>query len=109
MIGWRVGIGAGLIFLIVLPLLFPFFESPPRNWLVPDPADLPRLGSLLLNSLILVAGVLALALPIGVALAVLLFRTNFPIRGPILLIVMLSLFLPVAVQVSAWQGLLGTL
>ncbi|MBI3408320.1 MAG: iron ABC transporter permease [Planctomycetes bacterium] len=109
MTGWRLGSGAGLILVVALPLLFPFFEQPPWHWLALDSAEFPRLGSLAWNSIVLVAGVLALALPLGTLLAVLLFRTDLPLRRAVLFATVLLVFIPVAVQVSAWQGLLGNL
>src|SRR5256885_151088 len=63
----------------------------------------------LINSAILAAGALGIALPVGVTLAVLV--TRFDIRGRQLAMVCLGmqLFLPLYVQLSAWDAALGKL
>jgi iron(III) transport system permease protein len=107
---WRLGMGAGLILVVALPLVFPFLEIPRWDFFFEiDGSDLSRLGYLAWQSIVLVAGVLALALPLGIFLAVLLFRTDLPLRKLILFATILLLFIPVPVQVSGWQGLLGHL
>src|SRR5437879_3687229 len=103
--GWRLGIGSALLLAVVLPLLYPFVEISGWRPLALEWSELPRLGLLSVQSLLLVAGTLALALPFGVLLAILLFRTDLPLRQPVLFATILLLFIPVPVQVSAWQGL----
>ncbi|HEY2761749.1 MAG TPA: hypothetical protein VGI75_13425, partial [Pirellulales bacterium] len=63
----------------------------------------------LINSAVLATGTLAIALPVGVTLAVLL--TRFAVPGRRLAIVCLGvlLFLPLYVQLSAWDAALGKL
>ncbi len=103
---WR---GAALVLLALLvgaPLLTPLLE-----WLRGGGRTLFLLG----NTLLLVAGTLAEALPLGIAAAVLLYRTDLPGRRALRLLVLAALFVPLAVLTTAWQaalgggGLLGTL
>src|SRR4051794_29337612 len=67
-----------------------------------------RLLLLLGNTLLLVAGTVAVALPLGTAAAVLLYRTDLPGRRALRLLTLAALFVPLAVQASAWQAALGS-
>src|SRR5437660_1641487 len=62
---------------------------------------------LLTNTVLLVGGTVAVALPLGSAAAVLLYRTDLPGRRPLRLAVLATLFVPLAVLASAWQAALG--
>jgi iron(III) transport system permease protein len=104
---WRLAAAAGLLLLVGVPLAEPFFDvlSHPASsgaW-----ADAPRLLSLAGNTCLLVAGTLALALPAGIAAAVLLFRTDLPLSRALLSLTILSLFVPLPLLTSAWQAALG--
>jgi iron(III) transport system permease protein len=56
---------------------------------------------------LLILGTLALALPVGVAGAVLLYRTDLPGRRLFLFLVLLTLFIPLPLFASGWQAILG--
>jgi iron(III) transport system permease protein len=66
--------------------------------------DLPRGWGLALNTLIVAGFVAAGALVVGTFLAVLLARTNLPGRAPLGLALTALLFIPLYVQVSAWDA-----
>jgi iron(III) transport system permease protein len=59
------------------------------------------------NTLLLVTGTLCLALPLGSAAAVLLYRTNLPGRHVLRFFTVLTLFVPLPVLTTAWQVALG--
>ncbi len=63
----------------------------------------------LLNSALLALGALAIALPIGVSLALLLARFNLPGRRLGIACLGLLLFLPLYIQLSAWDAAFGKL
>src|ERR1019366_2063363 len=60
-----------------------------------------------LNTLILTGSTIALAVPAGVGLAVLVFRTSFFGRRILLFFLALSLLVPLPIIVTSWQALLG--
>jgi iron(III) transport system permease protein len=102
----------GLTAFVFAPLFTPFREmalvmvqEPKAMQLSPDDAD--RLRQLGLNTLALTAGTLAAAVPLGVGLAVLLFRTSFFGRRFLLFVLAILLFIPLPVLVSSWQGFFG--
>jgi iron(III) transport system permease protein len=105
---WRLAAGLLLFALIGLPLALPLasllFE--PRAWLVWT--DSARLHLLLRNSSLLLAGTLALALPVGVVAGILFYRTNLPGRRFYRWVVLLTLFIPLPLFASAWQAILGS-
>lgn len=105
---WRVAVAILLAALIATPLCLPACEllgDPEawRAWL-----DFPRLASLARNSLLLVGGTLALCLPAGVLTAVLLYRTDLPMRRPFRALVLLTLFVPLPLFTSGWQAAVGS-
>jgi iron(III) transport system permease protein len=105
--GCRVGYSLGLAVFVVVPLLMPFgglLDSATWQW---TSDDLDRLFQLGFITLILTLGTLALSLPLGLCLAVLLCRTHFLARRFLLFLLALSQFVPLPVIVSSWQGLLG--
>lgn len=108
MTGWRAAVLALLLVLIGLPLLTPFRDafSHPAAWHVWDEGG--RLLELARNTLLLVAGTLALALPAGVVGAVLLYRTDLPYRGLFRFVALLTLFVPLPLFASGWQAALGS-
>jgi iron(III) transport system permease protein len=81
---------------------------------VSDPAawhswtEAPRLLALARNTFFLVAGTLLLAMPLGVAGSVLLYRTDLPLRRLWHLLILLTLFVPLPLFTSGWQVVLGS-
>jgi iron(III) transport system permease protein len=104
---WRFTVGLVLLFIIGAPGAMPFLELlvHPPGWKAWTEAD--RLFSLATNTLALLTGTLALALPIGVAAAVLLYRTDLPLRRLLRFLTILTLFVPLPLFTSAWQAALG--
>lgn len=105
---WRLALVLLLFFLVVLPLALPFAEflrEPDAGQVWSDRA---RLADLAWNTVLLVGGTMVLALPVGVAGAVLLYRSDVPLRGLLRFLVVLTLFVPLPLFASAWQAALGT-
>ncbi len=71
-------------------------------------AETPRLLSLARNTAWLVLGTLALTIPVGVCLALLLYRSDLPGRHLIRRVIVLLLFVPLPLEASAWQAALGS-
>jgi len=63
----------------------------------------------LLNSAILAAGAVAIALPLGTLLAIVLTKFSFPGRDAAVAFLGVLLFLPLYVQLSAWDAAFGKL
>jgi iron(III) transport system permease protein len=107
MILWRLGVALLLLLLVGLPLAWPA-----RGLLTaaawPDADTLIRIGFLSRNTALLVLLVELLAVPVGVGLAVLLFRTDLPGRALALVLLLLSLFVPLPLITSGWQAMLGS-
>lgn len=96
---------AGLVLLAgaapALAGLSRMLDDRPAAWeAVADPVLWERLGSRLLLSL----GVMAAALPLGIAQAWLLVRSDLPLRGLLFALVPLPLFLPPLLHVLTWFG-----
>lgn len=108
MLRWRLALAAVMLLVVGLPLAAPVLEltRQRQGWHVWSEGE--RLSALALNTLRLVAGTLALALPAGVAGAVLLYRTDLPGRKLLRLLTVLALFVPLPLFASAWQATLGT-
>jgi len=106
--GWRAALLALLVLLIGLPLFWPFHDAlaSPGAWHVWDEGG--RLLGLARNTLLLVAGTLALALPAGVLGAVLLYRTDLPFGGVFRFFMLLTLFVPLPLFASGWQAAMGS-
>jgi iron(III) transport system permease protein len=100
---------AALLFVLIgVPLLLPFLDlfRHPSAWHAwREAARFWLLGG---NTLLLVAGVLLLALPAGVAGAVLFYRTDLPGRHAFRLATILTLFVPLTLFASGWQAALGS-
>jgi len=90
------------------PLAMPFVElaGQPDAWQVWS--DRSRLLDLAWNTAFLVGGTVACTVPIGAAAAVLLYRTDLPGRGLLRFLTLLTLFVPLPLFATAWQGALGT-
>lgn len=108
MSGWRCTVALILFAMIAVPAAMPFFDlmGRPEGWQAWSERE--RLLSLAGNTLALVAGTLALALPVGIVAAVLLYRTDLPLRPGFRFLALLTLFIPLPLFTSAWQAALGT-
>lgn len=104
---WRLIVVLVLLLLIGVPVAMPFLQllTNERGWLAWQSGE--RLTSLAVNTLLLVAGTLALALPAGIVGAVLLYRTDLPFRRFLRFLTLLTLFIPLPLFTSAWQAALG--
>lgn len=107
LIPWRRTLGGAALLILAAPLFFAFREAAQYS---PDVqgTHLDWLALAYRNTLALVLGVLLISLPLGVLLAVLLFRTDLPFLRVLRALVLVGLFIPLPLTVSAWQGLLGT-
>src|SRR5438552_7983903 len=105
---WRGSISLILLATVVLPAAMPFLELMQRaeGWQAWMESE--RLLSLWRNTLGLAAGTLLLALPAGVAAAIVLYRTDLPWRRGLRFLTLLTLFIPLPLFTSAWQAALGT-
>ena len=66
-----------------------------------------RASELLLTTAALVLGTIAIALPVGVSLSVLLVRTDLPGRGVLAALLGFLLLIPLYLQTGAWQAGFG--
>jgi iron(III) transport system permease protein len=103
---WRLGAVAVLLVLVAAPLAFPLLELLRRPTAFAALAD--GAPDLAVNTLLLVGGTLALSIPLGVAAAALLYRTDLPLRRSLRFVLLLMLFVPLPVLTSAWQATLGS-
>lgn len=104
---WRVSFAMGLLFFVGVPLALPFGEllAPAAwEWTADDASRLAHVGR---NTLVLTVGTATISLPLGVCLAVLLFRTSFPGRRILLILMAVALFVPTPVLIASWRGMLG--
>jgi len=101
----RLALATCMIALCGIPLILPFGEAFFR--ISPPFSDTQNLLSLARNTFLLVAGTLALAVPIGVLLAILFFRTDLPGRSIFLIATAFALFIPLPLVLSAWQASIG--
>jgi len=107
MTGWRLFLSALLILLIGLPVLLPLVECFQLGHLSYLETDADYLMQLARNTLFLIGGTLALALPVGTFLAVLLFRTDLPWRRFWIVGTLMVLFVPLPMLMAAWTALFG--
>lgn len=105
---WRIVVALFLAAVVGLPLLLPLFDvlRHPDAWGAWTEGG--RLLLLARNTLLLVGGTLALSVPVGVAVAVLLYRTDLPFQRVFRFLVILSLFVPLPLAASAWQATFGS-
>jgi iron(III) transport system permease protein len=75
--------------------------------LLRETAGLARPVRLAVETIVLVAATEAIALPLGLVLAVLLFRTDAWGRRLLLALVALAVFVPLPLHATAWLGALG--
>src|SRR5262245_59226872 len=106
MFHWRLLLTFLLALAVALPLALPL--AWPMATLSPlDAVDFSRLVGLARNTGLLVAGTLAVSLPVGVLLAVLLERTDLAGKQVLWTLVLVPLFIPLPLFVSGWQTVLG--
>ncbi len=108
MTGLRLILTFVLLLVIGTPLALPFLDlwNDASTWQAWQ--EWVRQGQLAKNTLFLVSGTVALALPAGIVIAVLCYRTDLPGRGLFRFLIVLSLFVPLPLFASAWQAALGT-
>jgi iron(III) transport system permease protein len=108
MVRWRAAVAVLLAAVVGWPLLMPFagLVAEPTAWSAWR--DAPRFFELARTTAGLVAGVLVIDMPLGILLAVLLYRSNLPGRMFLRQVVVLSLFVPLPLLTSAWQAALGS-
>jgi iron(III) transport system permease protein len=103
----RVAVAVALGLLLGWPLVLPLgrlLQPDAWQW---ESGDGSRILHLTANTLLLVGGTCAVAVPAGTCLAVLLVRSALPGRRVLLALIVLLLFVPIPVIVSSWQALLG--
>lgn len=105
---WRVALGCGLLFFLGAPLAAPFVQLARDLTAWGVWADYRRLAGLAEDTLLLVTGTLAVALPAGIVGAVLLYRTDLPLRRLFRFLTVLTLFVPLPLFASGWQAALGS-
>jgi iron(III) transport system permease protein len=105
---WRLGLALVLGALVGVPLAWPLIQAgaSPGAWKGWEEAG--RLLGLGWNTALLVGGTLLLALPPGVAGAVLLYRTDLPFRRYFRFLALLTLLVPLPLFASGWQAVLGS-
>ena len=108
MTSWRLAVASVLLILIAVPLAMPFLDLLlyPQAW--GAWLETSRLFALARNTIFLVAGTLALAMPCGLLGAVLLYRSDLPGRKFLRFFTVLTLFVPLPLVASAWQTALGS-
>ncbi len=105
---WTRTIFLALLAVVVgLPLILPAVDAFRHLPQFGSTAEAYRLLGLVLNTLALIAGTLAVALPLGTILAVALFRTDLPGRQFLASLLFVMIFVPLPVHVSVWQATLG--
>ena len=104
---WRWPLAALLILLVAPPIAWPSAGRFTRAAGWPSGSDLSRWANLALTSLSLAGGVIALSLPIGLLLAIALFKSDTPGRAAMRRILLLGLFVPLPIFAAAWQTLLS--
>jgi iron(III) transport system permease protein len=104
---WRLTVAGLLLVILILPLAWPLLDllRQPVAWHAWD--DQGRLFELATNTALLVGGTLVLSLPFGIAGAVLLYRSDLPLRRTLRFLTVLTLFVPLPLFTSAWQATLG--
>src|SRR2546428_7096142 len=108
MTGWRAAAALVLLVVVGLPVGLPFVGvlTDGHGWQAWSEHE--RILSLAATTLKLVAGTLAVVLPLGLAGAVLLYRTDLPFRGGLRFLTLLTLFIPLPLFTSALPPALGT-
>jgi iron(III) transport system permease protein len=106
MTAWRWAVAVLLGSLFGVPLLMPFVELvqylPIRGF-----ADDFHFLAVTRNTLVLAAGTLLLAIPVGTLAAILLFRTALPGRPVLRGFIVAALFVPLPLIIAAWLTTFG--
>jgi iron(III) transport system permease protein len=105
---WRVVVLILLALLVGGPLLFPLLDLAAHSSAWSAWGETHRLFGLLRNTALLILGTVGLALPAGTVGAILLYRTDLPLRGLFRFLTILTLFVPLPLFASAWQAALGS-
>jgi iron(III) transport system permease protein len=103
---WPAAVTVLTLAVVGVPLALPFvgLAFTPDGWA--GLRDLPRLLQLARNTLTLAGGVVLLDLPVGIGLALLLYRTDLPGRRVLRGLLVVSLFIPLPFVTTAWQAAL---
>src|SRR5438270_6207112 len=104
---WRLTAAIVLLTIVGLPAALPFVSLLRHHQGWQAWVEHERILSLAATTLELIAGTLVVALPLGVAGAVLLYRTDLPFRHGLRILTLLTLFVPLPLFTSAWQAALG--
>lgn len=103
---WRWIVAGLLLLLIGPPVAFPaaglFHFGFGSTW-----QDLSRITSLAVASGTLAAAVAAATVPLGILIAILLFKTDLPGRRWLRAAIVIGLFVPLPLWATAWQSALG--
>ncbi len=95
-----------IVGLLAAPLLMPLAELASTSaWTAG--AEATRVSALLRNTLLFTVATLALTLPVGLGLAVVLFRLCVPLSSLARFALLLGVFVPLPVYACAWQPALG--
>lgn len=97
-----------LLLFLALPLVVPALDLLPYPEVWGLWREGERLAGLARNTLLLLAGTLAIALPLGTVGAVLLYRTDLPGRALLRFLAVLTLFVPLPLFASGWEAALGS-
>lgn len=105
---WRLALAILLPAFLGLPLALPLVDALRDLAAWPLWSERARLLMLARNTALLVAGTLALALPTGILGAILLYRTDLPLRRSLRFLTVATLFIPLPLFASGWQAALGS-
>jgi iron(III) transport system permease protein len=101
------GVTFVLLLVIGVPLALPILELAGQSEGWRPWQESQRLLLLASNTIRLVAGTVALAIPAGTFGAFLFYRTNLPLRRVLRFVTVVILFVPLPLLASAWQAALG--
>lgn len=105
---WTAVAALATVFTVNVPLVYVFVRAAESGWQrYTEVVFSPQTFALLCRTLLLVAGVLALAVPLAIALAWLVTRTDLPGRGWWAVLVSLPLVFPSYVAAFAWVSIWG--
>src|SRR5262245_35634173 len=105
---WRLALAFVLLAFLGLPLALPMVHALGDLGAWPLWSERARLLLLARNTALLVGGTLALVLPAGVVGAILLYRTDMPLRRGLRFLTVATLFIPLPLFASGWQAALGS-
>ncbi len=90
-----------------LPLAMPFLGLVRDHLAWGALSNYKQLGNLAGNTIVLVLGTLLIAVPLGTVLAILLHRTDLPLRRFLRFLMILTLFVPLPLFAAGWQAVIG--